>query len=81
MMIVNDATSYSRVINYPPRVINYPSIMLLENIYSTGIIIYNHHIFKVQATGVIFTTLHFLCNLKMSLQARVPENPLQPNAA
>ena len=28
---------HSRVINYTPRVVNLVSIMLLENIYSTGV--------------------------------------------
>ncbi len=33
-----------RVFNYPPRVINYPSIMLLENIYSTDITLDDRHL-------------------------------------
>jgi hypothetical protein len=33
-----------RAFNYAPRVINYPSIMLLENIYSTDITLEDHFI-------------------------------------
>jgi hypothetical protein len=35
--IHNKLDHHSRVINYTPRVVNLVSIMLLENIYSTGV--------------------------------------------
>ena len=52
MMIVNDDS----------RVINKLEASLIDD---ARVIIYNRHMFIVLATGVVFTALHFLRNLRI----------------
>jgi hypothetical protein len=50
------------IINEDSRVINKPETSLTDD---ARVIIYDCHIFIVQATGVVFKTLCFLRNLRM----------------
>ena len=51
---------HTTIINYASSIINKLEALLTDN---ARVVIYDCHVFIVQATVDVFTTLHFLCNL------------------
>jgi hypothetical protein len=65
-MIVNDDRKwryklelYSRVINYAPRIVNWPSIMLQESIYRVGVTHDDRHL----RSSYFYSANHWLSTL------------------
>ncbi len=49
-----------KIVNDDARVVNKVEASHTDD---ARVVIYNHHMFIVQATGFVFTTLHFIRNL------------------
>ncbi len=53
---------HTTIVNYASSIVIKLEALLTDD---ARVIIYDRHVFIVQATGDIFTTLHFLCKLRM----------------